>query len=320
MTAVVPTVVKEGDMVRLTCSTACPGYLIENPVWSRDGEAVASPTFQARLEDAGSYQCAVEPLRSNAVALDVQYLPRNTTVQVEPPGEVSRGSSVNLTCSSVANPPVHSYTWWWYSGTTPPTVRSMLVQVGTGQVLHRPSLEASQRGRYLCQARNPLGEHNASALLQMEETTLGKTFVFGLSGGGVSLCDARDCAGLPLVTVSQRDELKSCKLLERVAVLGLSGKSSLTNPNEADPMYANIPNRSLTPSPGLYDIHSHDSAQAHDSQEGEIAYSTIGNFRETRPVKHRDSNVNLKEQPFESPEAGEAGGQHVIYSTVAEAT
>ncbi|KAJ3598562.1 hypothetical protein NHX12_002071 [Muraenolepis orangiensis] len=84
-----------------------------------------------------------------------------------------------------------------------------------------------------------------------------------------SLCDARDCAGLPLVTVSQRDELKSFKLLE-----------------------------------------------AHDSQEGEIAYSTIGNFRETRPVKHRDSNVNLKEQPFESPEAGEAGGQHVTYSTV----
>ncbi|KAJ3598563.1 hypothetical protein NHX12_002072 [Muraenolepis orangiensis] len=173
MTAVVPTVVKEGDMVRLTCSTACPGYLIENLVWSRDGEAVASPTFQARLEDAGSYQCAVEPLRSNAVALDVQYLPRNTTVQVEPPGEVSRGSSVNLTCSSVANPPVHNYTWWWYNGTTPPTVSSMLVQVGTGQVLHCPSLEASQRGHYLCQARNPLGEHNASALLQMEETTLG---------------------------------------------------------------------------------------------------------------------------------------------------
>ncbi|KAJ3598564.1 hypothetical protein NHX12_002073 [Muraenolepis orangiensis] len=150
MTAVVPTVVKEGDMVRLTCSTACPGYLIENPVWSRDGEAVASPTFQARLEDAGSYQCAVEPLRSNAVALDVQ-----------------------------------------------------------------------------C-----------------------KTFVFGLSGGGVTV----------------------------FATLGI--------------------------------------VLAHDSQEGEIAYSTIGNFRETRPVKHRDSNVNLKEQPFESPEAGEAGGQHVIYSTV----
>ncbi|KAJ3598568.1 hypothetical protein NHX12_002077 [Muraenolepis orangiensis] len=126
----------------------------------------------------------------------------------------------------------------------------MLVQVGTGQVLHRPSLEASQRGRYLCQARNPLGEHNASALLQMEETTLGKTFVFGLSGGGVTV----------------------------FATLGI--------------------------------------VLAHDSQEGEIAYSTIGNFRETRPVKHRDSNVNLKEQPFESPEAGEAGGQHVTYSTV----
>ncbi|KAJ3598566.1 hypothetical protein NHX12_002075 [Muraenolepis orangiensis] len=266
MTAVVPTVVKEGDMVRLTCSTACPGYLIENPVWSRDGEAVASPTFQARLEDAGSYQCAVEPLRSNAVALDVQYLPRNTTVQVEPPGEVSRGSSVNLTCSSVANPPVHNYTWWWYNGTTPPTVSSMLVQVGTGQVLHRPSLEASQRGHYLCQARNPLGEHNASALLQMEETTLGKTFVVVLCRGGVTVFAT---LGIVLVCLWSRKQRRA---------------------KEKRP--------------------------AHDSQAGEIAYSTIGNFRETRPVKHRDSNVNLKEQPFESPEAGEAGGQHVIYSTV----
>ncbi|CAL8288949.1 unnamed protein product [Merluccius merluccius] len=141
-------------------------------MWSRDGKPVARSRFQARLEDAGSYQCAVKGRRSNTVALDVQYLPRNTTVRVEPPGGVPSGSSVNLTCSSVANPLVRSYTWWWYRGTAPPPASDMLVQVGTGQVLHLPSLEASQTGHYLCQARNRLGGHSSSALLKIGDTTL----------------------------------------------------------------------------------------------------------------------------------------------------
>ena len=73
ITAVVPTVVKERDMVRLICKSKCIGSPPANVVvWSRDGKAVASPTFRAGLDDAGSYQCAWEGLQSNTVTLDVQ--------------------------------------------------------------------------------------------------------------------------------------------------------------------------------------------------------------------------------------------------------
>jgi hypothetical protein len=73
ITAVVPTVVVERDMVSLICKTQCIGYPPANMVvWSRDGKAVASPTFQAGLDDAGSYRCAWEGLQSNTVTLDVQ--------------------------------------------------------------------------------------------------------------------------------------------------------------------------------------------------------------------------------------------------------
>ena len=71
LTARVPTVVKESDMVSLICMTTC--HLPANEVvWTRDGKAVASPTFRAGLDDAGSYQCASEGLWSNTVTLDVQ--------------------------------------------------------------------------------------------------------------------------------------------------------------------------------------------------------------------------------------------------------
>ena len=73
ITAVVPTVVVERDMVSLICKSKCIGSPPANMVvWSRDGKAVASPTFRAGLDDAGSYQCAWEGLQSNTVTLEVQ--------------------------------------------------------------------------------------------------------------------------------------------------------------------------------------------------------------------------------------------------------
>ncbi|XP_041081612.1 B-cell receptor CD22-like [Polyodon spathula] len=39
-------------------------------------------------------------------------LPRNISVSVSPPGEIVPGSPVTLTCSSNANPPVSSYSWF----------------------------------------------------------------------------------------------------------------------------------------------------------------------------------------------------------------
>uniref|UniRef100_A0A8C7IKW9 Ig-like domain-containing protein n=1 Tax=Oncorhynchus kisutch TaxID=8019 RepID=A0A8C7IKW9_ONCKI len=42
--------------------------------------------------------------------------PKNTSVSLSPSGEIVEGSSVTLTCSSDANPPVDIYTWYKKNG------------------------------------------------------------------------------------------------------------------------------------------------------------------------------------------------------------
>lgn len=63
--------VRPGWAVWLECQTSCP-----NPVtWFKDGEPVTSTEFQAQIEDAGNYICAIEgeeSVQSDPVTLDVQ--------------------------------------------------------------------------------------------------------------------------------------------------------------------------------------------------------------------------------------------------------
>ncbi|KAL2086266.1 hypothetical protein ACEWY4_017325 [Coilia grayii] len=38
--------------------------------------------------------------------------PRNTVVKIDPPGQIPEGSRVTLACSTDANPPAHTYSWY----------------------------------------------------------------------------------------------------------------------------------------------------------------------------------------------------------------
>ncbi|XP_008285112.1 sialic acid-binding Ig-like lectin 16 [Stegastes partitus] len=160
-----PERVRAGDNVTLECGASCQ---LPNTVWFKNGHPVSKPNFTVQAEDAGNYLCAVEgqeSVQSDPVTLDVQYSPLNVTVEVSQAGLLMVGSSVNLTCSSVANPAADSYTW--YRSTSP----SSLLQVGSGQVLSLPSVEASHTGLYFCQTRNRLGESNSThVLLTVTET------------------------------------------------------------------------------------------------------------------------------------------------------
>ncbi|XP_038838644.1 sialic acid-binding Ig-like lectin 7 [Salvelinus namaycush] len=81
--------------------------------------------------------------------LNVSFSPKDTSASISPADPVSVGSCVNLTCSSTANPPVTTFTWFQISGGKPTQVASGLsytlnVTVGDG-------------GLYFCEARNSHG-------------------------------------------------------------------------------------------------------------------------------------------------------------------
>ncbi|XP_070822567.1 cell adhesion molecule CEACAM6-like [Chaetodon trifascialis] len=180
---VYPDSVRAGDNVTLECKTSCQ---LPSMVWFKDGRQIAKPEFQAQGEDSGNYVCAIEgqeSATSEPVLLDVQYPPLNVSVEVNYSGHLTVDSSVNLTCSSAANPPADNYTW--YRGTV--SSFSSMVQVGSGQVLPIPSLGASPTF-YICQAWNPLGEDKSSEVpLIVDGTDSDANHLILLVGVGVKV-------------------------------------------------------------------------------------------------------------------------------------
>uniref|UniRef100_A0AAR2IYJ4 Ig-like domain-containing protein n=1 Tax=Pygocentrus nattereri TaxID=42514 RepID=A0AAR2IYJ4_PYGNA len=156
----VPERVIEGDEVTLTCKTSFS--LSDRPTftWYRNGGYLSSKTDQLHLqpvsrEDAGSYDCAVwsKNLYSPEVTLNVRYGPKSVSVSVSPSGEIVEGRSVNLTCSSDANPPVQNYTW--IKGTS---------SVGKGETYTMKKISSVDSGEYKCRSSNEHGEKLSEAL------------------------------------------------------------------------------------------------------------------------------------------------------------
>ncbi|XP_059932454.1 B-cell receptor CD22-like [Gadus macrocephalus] len=83
------------------------------------------------------------------------YAPETPLVGWTPPGVIKEGSSVNLTCTSEANP-VAKYTWTKVTTGHPP---GHSVQ---GQQLSFHPIQSSHSGQYLCKAENDLGTKTSS--------------------------------------------------------------------------------------------------------------------------------------------------------------
>ncbi|XP_041961017.1 B-cell receptor CD22-like isoform X2 [Alosa sapidissima] len=158
---------KEGDHMTLTCRvTNCPpGGSTYSFTWSKDGRPVEEKQIinnQLQLhpvtyEDEGNYTCAVrghEGHPSPAHMLNVQYSPKETTVHIDPSGQLVEGSQVNLTCSSKANPPA-KYTWYKSS-------RAGDLMVGEGAIFTFDRLALDDKGLYLCTATNDIGHQNSA--------------------------------------------------------------------------------------------------------------------------------------------------------------
>ncbi|KAM9454278.1 B-cell receptor CD22-like [Clarias gariepinus] len=170
----------EGSSVILTCSSdANPP--VESYTWFKDMTSIGNEkTYtisKISSEDSGEYKCKcsneVGRQESSSVTLNVLYPPKNVSVSISPSGEIVEGSSVTLTCSSDANPPVEIYTWFKVNESS---------AVGSGQ-----SYRALQSGQYYCEAQNKHGSER-SAAVTVTVNGFWSLFVYTSVGGFVFVC------------------------------------------------------------------------------------------------------------------------------------
>ncbi|XP_036412871.1 B-cell receptor CD22 [Colossoma macropomum] len=157
-------VVLEGEWVMLFCGTCIPSLTLPTYIWHKDGRPHSHThgvnqleLQEAKPEDSGSYSCSIsgrEGLPSSTVNVTVQWPPKNISVSICSSGEMVEGTSVNLTCSSDANPPVKIYTWFKVGGTSP---------VGSGQT-YSFNLNSRSGGLYYCKVQNEHGSLRSASV------------------------------------------------------------------------------------------------------------------------------------------------------------
>eukprot|EP00063_Salmo_salar_P074607 XP_014049442.1 PREDICTED: B-cell receptor CD22-like [Salmo salar] len=155
----------EGSSVTLTCSSDANPPVDKYTWYKKNGSSLtgSEKTYNFTTissEDSGEHYCGAENkygrLNSSSVSVDVQYGPKNTSVSVSPSGEIVEGSSVTLTCSSDANPPVDKYTWYFQNET---------FLNGFGQMYNISKFKSKDNGHYHCEAWNGRGSRNSTALM-----------------------------------------------------------------------------------------------------------------------------------------------------------
>ncbi|KAF1394626.1 hypothetical protein PFLUV_G00003030 [Perca fluviatilis] len=150
----------EGSPVNLTCSSdANPAA---NYTWYKEnqtlrhGQQAIYHFISIRSEDRGNYYCKSENqhghIKSTSQFIDVQYGPALPSVSVSPSAEIVEGSSVNLTCSSDANPAA-KYTWYKENEDSPKA---------SGQIFTITDVRAEHSGNYYCEAQNRRGRQNST--------------------------------------------------------------------------------------------------------------------------------------------------------------
>ncbi|KAA8578691.1 hypothetical protein FQN60_002534, partial [Etheostoma spectabile] len=117
-------------------------------------------------EDRGNYYCKSENqhghINSTSLFIDVQYGPKRPSVSVSPSAEIVEGSSVNLTCSSDANPAAN-YTWYKENEDSPKA---------SGQIFTITDVRPEHSGDYSCEAQNRRGRQSSTLHLTVVAGTL----------------------------------------------------------------------------------------------------------------------------------------------------
>ncbi|XP_029694112.1 B-cell receptor CD22-like isoform X1 [Takifugu rubripes] len=295
--------VVRGSSVVLTChSDASPPVRNNGYRLYREGRFIGSgqnytiPDVQP--DHSGRYHCqawnsissrGVDHFNSSAVLLQVYYVPENISITINP-AHVVWGSSVNLTCSSDANPPADTYIWYRNTNSS----SSNGLQVGSGQVLSISSMEALHSGLYLCQARNQVGGKNSTEVLlaMVDEEQRGSQTLPAVVGIGLALIVAL------VVALFLFCRWKKRRLHQKAL-------------DESNVIYSNIqrPDSAL-PDVARHTIPSSSSSQSPASMRSEVIYSLVN-------IKSRDLE-GLSDSPDVqgSRSKGKNSIDSVIYATI----
>uniref|UniRef100_A0A3Q3KGE9 B-cell receptor CD22-like n=1 Tax=Mastacembelus armatus TaxID=205130 RepID=A0A3Q3KGE9_9TELE len=267
--------VRRGSSVTFSCSShASPPVTQSGYSLYKDGQLISSglnhTISDMQPNHSGWYHCQA---RNNISRMDG---PMNTRVSVDPP-DVVVGSSVNLTCSSVASPAADNYTWYKRTDSLRST---SLLQVGSGQVLSLQVVEKSHSGAYLCVARNSLGENNSTeVLLTLKEMAYGRQPLQALpvlAGIGASVF-----LTFVIILFFWRKHRDTEKKQTGEPDFSFSGSSNSTSNEESESVYANVymlPH-SLPPVTAAQDITSAPQRNSHYEHdvliEDEVTYSAV---------------------------------------------
>ncbi|XP_048105085.1 B-cell receptor CD22-like [Alosa alosa] len=155
----------EGDSVTLICnSDANPP--VHNYTWyRRSGDKTAQVATGLKYSitntstaHRGHYYCEarndIGVKSTDVTLLNIRYSPKSISVSASLSGDLSEGTTVTLTCSSDANPPVHNHTWYMKSGA------EALIR-GTGESISF-NVTSDTSGLYYCEAKNEIGSQNST--------------------------------------------------------------------------------------------------------------------------------------------------------------
>ncbi|XP_053532510.1 sialoadhesin isoform X3 [Ictalurus punctatus] len=142
--------------MNLSCITTCTLSNIPTYIWYKNGQRVSgcksASCSVAAVGGAVSYSCAVEG--HDSLLSPPVYSPKNTSAVVLSSGDTVEGDSVTLSCSSDANPPVLTYSWFKQRA----AADTLLT---TGQNYSISTISSQHSGLYYCTAHNQLGQHTS---------------------------------------------------------------------------------------------------------------------------------------------------------------
>ncbi|XP_047189918.1 B-cell receptor CD22-like isoform X3 [Scophthalmus maximus] len=197
----------EGSSVTLTCSS--DAHPAANYTWNkkneseevqllREGTQFAFSSIQ--LSESGVYHCTAENelgRNSKDIFIDVKYAPRSPSVSVSPTGEIVEGSSVNLTCSSDANPAANCT---WYKNHT---------RIGEPKnIYHFTGISSWDRGVYHCKCENKHGHNSTSKSIDVLLSPSGAI----VEGSSVTLTCSSDANPPADYTWNKKNERKEFHL------------------------------------------------------------------------------------------------------------